>query len=66
MVNLERVLLHNEFSMGDIVRITDGTLSGYEGVFKANSGDERVVILLNVMGNQSDVKVDIDVIERVT
>jgi len=57
---------NDEFSLGDTVRITDGALSGYEGVFKATSGDERVVILLDVMGNQSDVKVDIDVIERIT
>ena len=52
--------------VGKRVRIKDGALSGYEGVFEANSGDERVIILLNVMGNQSQVKVDSDSLEIIT
>lgn len=54
------------FAQGSKVRITDGALSGYEGVFKANSGEERVVVLLNVMGNVSNVKVDADSLEIIT
>lgn len=55
----------SKFKSGNNVRITDGSLAGYEGIFKAESGEERVVILLNVMGNQSEVKVDIDSLELV-
>ena len=61
--------MHDEdstFTKGSKVRITDGALSGYEGVFSAASGDERVIILLNVMGNESKVKVDIDSLESIT
>ncbi len=61
--------MHDEdsgFTQGNKVRITDGALSGYEGVFKANSGEERVIILLNVMGNESKVKVDADSLEIIT
>jgi len=60
--------LHDEdsgFKSGNSVRITDGSLAGYEGVFKAKTGEERVVILLNVMGNQSEVKISIDSVELV-
>jgi len=61
--------LYNEdfvFKLGDIVRITDGALVGYEGIFKARSGDERVIVLLKVMGNQTAVKVDMDVLDLAT
>ncbi len=54
------------YKSGDSIRITDGTLAGYEGFFKARSGEERVIVLLNVMGNQSAVKVDVDAIELMT
>ncbi len=61
--------LHEEdyqFAVGDHVRIASGAMTGYEGVFKARSGEERVLILLDVMGNQSQVKVDIDDLEKIS
>jgi len=61
--------MHNDmfgFVKGDKVRITNGALSGYEGIFKTTSGDERVIILLSVMGKMSDVKVDVDSLEILT
>ena len=54
------------FVKGSKVRITEGALSGYEGMFEAQTGEERVIILLNVMGNLSNVKVDIDSVESVS
>ncbi len=54
------------FKSGDSVRITDGALAGYEGFFKARSGEERVIVLLNVMGNQTAVKVESDALEHIT
>lgn len=56
----------NGFVEGDNVRIASGAMTGYEGVFKATSGEERVLILLDVMGNQSEVKVDIDDLEKIS
>ena len=55
----------SKFKSGNSVRITDGALTGYEGVFKAKTGEERVSILLEVMGNQSEVKVDMDSLELI-
>jgi len=54
------------FKLGESVRITDGALAGYEGFFNARSGAGRVIVLLNVMGNQTAVKVEMDTLERVT
>ncbi len=38
------------FKRGGRVRITDGSFMGYEGIFLAPTGRDRVVILLDIMG----------------
>mgnify|MGYP001559635039 FL=1 len=38
------------FKRGGRVRITDGSFMGYEGIFLASTGRDRVVILLDIMG----------------
>lgn len=46
-----RLLPHQE------VRITDGTFGGLEGIFLRDSGSERVVVLLSLMGQDTQVKI---------
>lgn len=41
-----------EFSKGERVRIIDGPLSGCEALFEARSGEERVIVLLELMQRQ--------------
>lgn len=47
---------------GDKVRILDGPMADYEGIFMADSGGERVTILLTVMGKQARVKIHADAV----
>lgn len=49
---------------GDAVRIEAGPMRDLEGVFQAASDDERVIILLNLMGRGVRVTVPADHIER--
>jgi transcription antitermination factor NusG len=42
---------------GTNVRIAEGLLSGIEGVFERDAGDERVVILLDLLGQAVPVRV---------
>ena len=49
---------------GDPVRIESGPMRDLEGVFEATSDDERVIILLNLMGRGVRVTVPSDNIER--
>lgn len=42
---------------GDRVRIEDGPMAGYEGLFLATSGRERVLVLLEIMGKEARVQV---------
>lgn len=41
---------------GNLVEVLDGPFEGLRGVFQVQSGDERVVILLDVLGRSNRVK----------
>jgi len=45
------------YTPGEAVRINDGTLAGYEAIFSARNGNDRVIVLLNIIGQQSSVSV---------
>jgi transcriptional antiterminator RfaH len=45
---------------GASVRITTGPLEGLEGVFEREAGSARVVILLNLLGQESAVRIRAD------
>ena len=53
-----------EFRPGSKVRITEGSLAGYEAVFLAKSGRDRVVLLLEILGQRTRALVDADSIEK--
>lgn len=45
-----------ELRSGDPVEIIDGPFRGLRGIFQARSGEERVLILLNILGQANRVK----------
>jgi transcriptional antiterminator RfaH len=47
---------------GSTIKIADGPFDGLEGVFECESGDDRVVVLLNLLGQNTRVQVPIDYI----
>ena len=53
------------FSEKAKLAITAGPLKGLEGVFQKETGDERVVLLLNFMQKQQMVKVALDAVKAV-
>ena len=53
-----------DFQRGDSVRIADGPMMGYEGIFLARTSRERVLILLNIVGRQRRVRVEGRRVER--
>lgn len=46
------------FKPGSRVRIAEGGMTGYEGIFLATSSHDRVIILLDIVGKQVRVQVD--------
>ena len=53
-----------QFSEGSAVRLIDGPLGGIEGVFSQYDGDERVIVLLELLGKANKVVVNCDWVAR--
>jgi transcriptional antiterminator RfaH len=58
-----QVLPSEEYQRGAPVRITEGSFAGYEGVFLAKSGRDRVVLLLDILGKHTRAVVGAESIE---
>lgn len=56
----------DEYQPGSRVRVTDGSLMGYEGIFLARTGHDRVAVLLDIMGRSSRTVLDAGLLEPVT
>ena len=48
----------NIFRKGETVRILEGPLEGLEGIFEAETGEQRALILLEALGKMSKVYVE--------
>lgn len=44
------------FRDGETVQVVEGPLAGLSGIFKARSGEERVCVLLSMLGKTQEVK----------
>ena len=58
--------VNDEMNEGDNIRVLDGPMMGLEGVFIAKSGEQRVMVLLDLMGKTTRVKIDVDSIEAMS
>jgi transcriptional antiterminator RfaH len=54
---LHHLMTRSEMRVGALVRIACGPLAGLEGVFQCNAGADRVVLLLNILGRDTAVKI---------
>jgi transcriptional antiterminator RfaH len=54
-----------QFEQGDSVQVIDGALAGHAGFFECPSGEERVVLLLELLGRQVKVKVPLAAVSPV-
>jgi transcriptional antiterminator RfaH len=53
----------DDLKPGTRVRVTDGSFTGYEGIFEAKSSRQRVVVLLDIMGRITRTSLEAGVIE---
>jgi transcriptional antiterminator RfaH len=53
-----QILPVEEYKPGSRVRITQGGFAGYEGIFQAATGRDRVTVLLDVLGRKARATVD--------
>jgi transcriptional antiterminator RfaH len=58
-----QIITPDELKPGTRVRVTDGSFTGYEGIFEAKSSRQRVVVLLDIMGRITRISLEAEVIE---
>ncbi len=61
MIALDSTVLNN----GDKVRVFDGPFAEVEGVFKEHRGRTRSLLLLEILGRQTAVEIDVRLLQRV-
>lgn len=52
------------FKKGEKVEIMEGPFAGLQGIYQIEKGEERALILLNLLGRQNEVAVKLDAISR--
>ncbi|HBP41458.1 MAG: transcription/translation regulatory transformer protein RfaH [Vreelandella alkaliphila] len=55
---------HSYFCAGETVTITDGPFKDLEAVFKRCKGEERAIVLLNVLQRPQDVEISVDNLQK--
>ncbi len=44
-----------QFQKGDSIQIVEGVLTGLNGIYQTQKGEDRALILVNILGKQSEV-----------
>ena len=60
LITTEKLKNLNNFKPGDKVQITDGALKNYVAIFKSFKSDERVILLMNILGQQQAINIKQD------
>ena len=53
-----------QFSSGESIKLVDGPLAGLEGVFTQQHGENRVIVLLELLGKANRITISRDWIAR--
>ena len=54
-VSANKIKKLNQFNSGDKVQISDGPFENYMAIFKCYRSDERVILLMNLLGRQQSL-----------
>jgi transcriptional antiterminator RfaH len=49
---------------GDFVVITEGGFSGIEAIFIASAGEERVILLLNILQSEQTLSFPVEIVRK--
>ena len=56
-INKEKLINLNKFKSGDKVQITDGVFKNCVAIFKSSKSEERVILLMNILGQQQTINI---------
>ena len=57
LINKEKLENLNKFKSGDKVQITEGVLKNCVAIFKSFKSDERVILLMNIIGQKQAITI---------
>jgi transcriptional antiterminator RfaH len=57
LINKEKLKNLNRFKSGDKVQITDGVFNNCVAIFKSSKAEERVILLMNILGQQQAITI---------
>ena len=55
LLNKEKLINYNKFKPGDKVQISDGVFKNCIAIFESFKSDERVILLMNILGQQQAI-----------
>ena len=56
-INKEKLINLNKFKPGDKIQITEGVFKNCVAIFKSFKSDERVILLMNILGQQQAINI---------
>jgi len=56
-ITTEKLINLNKFKPGDKVQISDGAFKNWVAIFKCYKSDERVILLMNLLGREQSLSV---------
>ena len=56
-ITTEKLINLNKFKPGDKVQISDGAFKNYMAIFKCYKSDERVILLMNLLGYEQSLSI---------
>ena len=57
LINIEKFNNFNRFNSGDKVQITDGAFKNCVAIFKSPLPQERVILLMDILGQQQSISI---------
>ena len=57
LINKEKLINLNKFKLGDKVQIIDGVFKNCVAIFKSSKSEERVILLMNLLGQQQAINI---------
>jgi len=64
-ITAEKLINLNKFKSGDKVQISDGTFKNWIAIFKCYKPDERVIILMNLLGREQSLSIKEELITAI-
>ena len=56
-ITADKLINLNKFKPGDKVQISDGPFNNYMAIFKCYKSDERVILLMNLLGHEQSLSI---------